>query len=60
VLPEPTPLDTKIAQSQRDEAVAGVRGVAGSVTHLDALLSQRLALLQIQLSPVCLYFLEML
>jgi hypothetical protein len=51
-----TPLDTKITQSRRDEAEAGVRGVTGSVTHPDALLSLRLALL----SPVCLYFLEML
>jgi hypothetical protein len=34
-------------------------GVAGSVTHLDALLSQRLALLQTLLSPVRLDLLEM-
>ncbi|NQY33091.1 MAG: hypothetical protein HRT56_07970 [Coraliomargarita sp.] len=38
----------------------GVRGVASSVTHLDALLGWRLALLQILRSPVCLYFMEML
>jgi hypothetical protein len=55
-----TPLGTKIAQSRRDEAEAGVRGVTGSVTHPDALLSLRLALLQLLLSPVCLYFLERL
>jgi hypothetical protein len=36
------------------------RGVAGSVTHLDALLSQRLALLQILILPVRLDLLEML
>jgi hypothetical protein len=60
VLLGPTPLDTKSAQSQRDETVFGVRGVAGSVTHLDALLSQRLALLQTQISPVRLYLLELL
>jgi hypothetical protein len=60
VLFGPMPLDTKIAQSRRDETVFGVRGVAGSVTHLDALLSQRLALLHSQISPVRLYLLEML
>jgi hypothetical protein len=36
------------------------RGVTGSITHLDALWSQRLALLQTRLSPVCLDLLEML
>ncbi|NQY32467.1 MAG: hypothetical protein HRT56_04785 [Coraliomargarita sp.] len=35
-------------------------GVAVTVTHLDALLGWRLALLQILRSPVCLYFMEML
>jgi len=60
------PLIKKIAQSRRDEAYAGVvrftacpvlslrseHGVAGSVTHLDARLNQRLALLRHWLSPV--------
>jgi hypothetical protein len=36
------------------------RGAAGSVTHLDALLSQRLARLKTWLSPVRLDLLEML
>lgn len=63
-----TPLGTNIAQSRRDEAEAGVvrsaarsvlslrseRGVAGSGTYFNTLLGQRLALLQILLSPVCL------
>ena len=43
-----TPLGTKSDQSRRDEAEAGVRGVGGLVTHPDALLSHRLALLQLQ------------
>ncbi|HKK17139.1 MAG TPA: hypothetical protein VJ952_00545, partial [Opitutales bacterium] len=49
-----TPLGTKIAQSLRDEAEAGVRGVAGSCTYFNTLLSPRLALLQLLLSPLCL------
>ncbi|HKK19501.1 MAG TPA: hypothetical protein VJ952_12560, partial [Opitutales bacterium] len=49
-----TPLGTKIAQSLRDEAEAGVRGVAGSGTCFNTLLSPRLALLQLLLSPLCL------
>jgi len=63
-----TPLGTKIAQSLRDEAEAGVvrsaarsvlslrseRGVAGSGTYFNTLLSPRLALLQLLLSPLCL------
>lgn len=49
-----TPLGTKIAQSLRDEAAAGVRGVTGSVTYSNTLLSPRLALLQLLLSPLCL------
>ncbi|MGB0743435.1 MAG: hypothetical protein ACPGSB_02815 [Opitutales bacterium] len=48
-----TPLGTKIAQSRRDEAEAGVRGVAGSGTYFNTPPIPRLALLQLLLSPVC-------
>jgi hypothetical protein len=36
------------------------RGLAGSVTHLDVLVNQRLEMLLIQLSPVFLYLMDML
>ncbi|NQY32726.1 MAG: hypothetical protein HRT56_06100, partial [Coraliomargarita sp.] len=47
MLLRPTPLSEKIGPVHMDEALARVRGVASSVTHLDALLRWRLALHQI-------------